>query len=523
MYQPNLKVNVLCSDVGAYQKLNMRTLKDIISIHIQCFQEEGKKKFIFCLRDFDEQYENLEDLDATIRESMAEIWVQIPKPKSKTKLRSIDVYSIEVFPFRSFRTHPKTFNKDCVKLRNKLENFQGDYINNLPLDGFVEYLRSSWDIIKNNKDLNIPDQKKIVSNVRCKEEANVILDGAYERIDTLKNEIGTKKASFLAKEMHLLFNKSHKEYEENTVYYEKETKIENKNRMTRDFNIRAKEFLSLSFENEENIGISQIEIMVSKVKRQKEMGLEVLEMFHEKKQDLYILLNKHKKSMTIEGITSDELCKNKKLRILEKLKVSLGNLYVKITDNLMNKELVRIRKIQSEFSEFFSKDNFLNIISETQEAYYSLEKQLIKIQETDPILFSEINETFFDNIKTKLFGRMKDRLQGLNMISIIVRDFKNKFWRDKNKIKRNWKRVEIKSINKLYKQNRNYIFNQIQFLDEDMYINGELLVFGTQYLTIKGDVETEIENIYQKALDQHNAGNALQNVPKVFSFLFCII
>lgn len=40
-------------------------------------------------------------------------------------------------------------------------------IKNIPLDTFYDYAKNIWEAIENNKEINIPDQKSIVSYYKC--------------------------------------------------------------------------------------------------------------------------------------------------------------------------------------------------------------------------------------------------------------------------------------------------------------------------------------------------------------------
>jgi hypothetical protein len=69
----------------------------------------------------------------------------------------------------------KEFNEETAKLHNRLvsaehENylFSGfDESKNLPIDAMPQYLSNIWDTIANNKDLNLPNEKILVSTLRC--------------------------------------------------------------------------------------------------------------------------------------------------------------------------------------------------------------------------------------------------------------------------------------------------------------------------------------------------------------------
>jgi hypothetical protein len=467
------------------------------------------------LRDFDEEHESLGDLESTIRESMAEIWAQIKKPDRSMK--SKDVYSIEVFPFRSFRTNYKGFLEDCSRMRIKLEGYRKLSINNLPLDGFVHYLSSSWEIIQSNKDLNIPDQKRIVANVRCKEEAHDVYNEGKSKINEIQNSIGRKSINTLVSSIRDILSKSHEEYDKNTIYYDDKAKKEHKEELKKKFGDDMKSFLKLSFDRREDNLKSEVEMMINSMNQKKNIGIEAFSDFHKKKLDLYNQLEKYKGAFNFEGADPNEICKEKKEKILQMLKVGLGNLFVKIVDNLIRDKMREIKKAEDDLFEVFSRETFEKIVQETETAYVSLEKGLHEVHQEDPMLFSEMNEIFFESLKRKIFGRMKEKLENLNLTTMVIRAFKKRFVKDKNNIPRKWKKIELDSINTLYRQERKSLINQIKFLNDDIMINGERIEFRISYVDLREAIEGELETIYNQAVDKHHAGNALKNIPKVKS------
>jgi hypothetical protein len=447
---------------------------------------------------------------------MAEIWAQIKKPE--TGMKSKDVYSIEVFPFRSFRTNKPGFMEDCKKMIGKLDSYRNLSKNNLPLDGFVHYLRSSWKIIQSNKDLNIPDQKRIVANVRCREEAQTIHKEGRTEISKVQQLIGRKSINTLVSSLKNILAKSHDEYDMNTTFYDDKAKEEHKNELKKSFGNDMKEFLKLSYQDKELKLKSEIEIMVNTMNRRKEYGIEIFNEFHQKKIDMYLQLDKYKSALTFEDINAAEECKEKKEKILQQLKVALGNMYVKIVDALIRKKMKEIKKAEDEFYEIFSAESFNKILDETQNSYEQLEMGLKEVKQEDPMLFSEINDSFFENLRSKVFGRIKEKLQGMNLTKIVLRAFKKRFLKDKNNIPRKWKKIETNDINTLYRQERTSVFKQMEFLGEDMFIDGQRIEFQSSFIDLKEEVETEIEAIYNSTMEKHLAGNALKNIPKVFYF-----
>lgn len=71
----------------------------------------------------------------------------------------------------------KDFDEQTGQLRDKLTNlndpaflFQGfDYEKNVLMYDVPHYLGNIWEVIANNKDLNLPNEKILISNMRCQQ------------------------------------------------------------------------------------------------------------------------------------------------------------------------------------------------------------------------------------------------------------------------------------------------------------------------------------------------------------------
>lgn len=499
--------------MGAYQKLNLKTLQDIVSVQLRCFRQEGTKKFVFCLRDFDEAHESLGDLESTIRESMAEIWAQIKKPEPGMK--SKDVYSIEVVPFRSFRIDPKGFREDCARMRRRLEAYRALAANNLPLDGFVEFLKSSWEVIQSNKDLNIPDQKRIVANVRCKEEAHSVFAVSSSKIAEIRSRVSRASINGLVLSVKQILASSFEDYDRNTTFYDEAAKKEHKEELRGKFSEEVRAFVKASFDAKAAQLQAQAEVAVKSLGQRPELGVETFNDFHQQKLALYLRLDEHRAALRFEAAEVDSICREKKARLLQTLKVGLGNLYVKILDALLVTRLAPVRACEDAFHEHFGRETFEAILREAHEAFEGLEKGLLEVREEDPALFSEMNADFFASLRTKVFGRVRERLEGTALVSVAVRAFKRRFAKDAQGVPRKWRRLQAESINALYRQERAALLEQLKFLNTDLRLDGVSLRFRSSYAELRDAVESELEALYNAAMDKHFAGNALQGVPKV--------
>lgn len=58
-----------------------------------------------------------------------------------------------------------------IRFNEKSENtiFAKNATKNLPLDGLQVFIDKTWDVIRNQKELNLPDQREMVANFRCNE------------------------------------------------------------------------------------------------------------------------------------------------------------------------------------------------------------------------------------------------------------------------------------------------------------------------------------------------------------------
>lgn len=497
--------------------MNLKTLKDIISIHIRNFKSEGVKKFIFCLRDFDEEHESFEDLDSTIRDSIDEIWSDIPKPKTLERIKRKDVFSIEVFPIRSYRTNYDGFKKDCKKLYKRVETFAGIGGNNLPLNGFKTYLDEAWKSIKNNKDLNIPNQKKIVSNVRCKEEANNVLTSSSVHIMELEKQIGRKSINVLADKIKDILNKSSLDYDESTMYYDNEVKKENKLNMKKSFDNKIKNFQKKSFETLENKEKSKIELMINEINFKKDYSVSILDKFTEIKLRIKNDLLSYKKSLLINDNEPEEEYKDIIKKLDQVLVGELNKIYPKIFNYHKQEQFKILREYENKIYEEFTEQSLNDYIEEIDKSYITIKNELLNKKSENPNLFSGLDETFFADQKNDFYSSVRYNLAKLDLTKILLKIFKNKFWYNNRGLPRNWKQIEKNDIDALLSNIKRPLLTQIQFLKHDILIGEERVEFDFHFSTLVSNLESEIELLYKNALKEHIGDDPLKGIPKVIS------
>jgi len=71
------------------------------------------------------------------------------------------------------------FHEKTKLLKGRFENLDGSgdsvYLprqgedDNIPIDGLSVFIDQTWEVIRNQKELNLPDQREMVANYRCNE------------------------------------------------------------------------------------------------------------------------------------------------------------------------------------------------------------------------------------------------------------------------------------------------------------------------------------------------------------------
>lgn len=76
-------------------------------------------------------------------------------------------------PHKNFQE--KEFNEKALEMAEtfSLDNQKGVFTDKdpsrVPIDGLSVYVQQTWQSIKDQKEINIPDQKAMVANYRCNE------------------------------------------------------------------------------------------------------------------------------------------------------------------------------------------------------------------------------------------------------------------------------------------------------------------------------------------------------------------
>ena len=191
-----LMVNMWTSEIGRYKAASVGLLKTIFEVNLKLFTEQGRKRILFLLRDFNATANNLPALKKQIGTTMAEIWASIAKPPSHSMLNVLDCFEFEFFTFAPRDFKPDEFRQDVGYLQSRFtQPEQPGYLfeglqTDIPADGLDTYYREIWTLIKSEKDLNIPSQKEMLANLRCNEIKQEVFQVFKDNLRDLRVKAG---------------------------------------------------------------------------------------------------------------------------------------------------------------------------------------------------------------------------------------------------------------------------------------------------------------------------------------------
>lgn len=193
-----LIVNVWTKSFGTFEGTQYSILTKIMDMSVKLFKHESTKMILFCLRDFNEEIDSLQEIEKQLNIEIAKIWDGIKKPENLGKHSCDKFFKVELHSLRKFKpgTPNTNFLEDIAALRRRLvdkndpkyimKNFDSKY--NLPLNDLPTLSKNIWDVIIHEKEFNLPNEKQQVSSFRCKSVMEEVLARTEEALKGLRNE-----------------------------------------------------------------------------------------------------------------------------------------------------------------------------------------------------------------------------------------------------------------------------------------------------------------------------------------------
>ncbi|XP_076937885.1 protein ROOT HAIR DEFECTIVE 3-like isoform X2 [Bidens hawaiensis] len=168
-------INMWCHDIGREQAANKPLLKTVFQVMLRLFSPR-KTTLMFVIRD--KTRTPLENLEPVLREDIQKIWDSVPKPEAHKQTPLSEFFNVEVVALSSYEEKEEQFKEQVASLRQRFfhsiapNGLAGDRRGVVPASGFSFSAQQIWEVIKENKDLDLPAHKVMVATVRCEEIAN---------------------------------------------------------------------------------------------------------------------------------------------------------------------------------------------------------------------------------------------------------------------------------------------------------------------------------------------------------------
>jgi len=168
-------INMWYTDLGRYTASQYGLLKTILQVNLELFgrsrQGQDKTVLVFIIRDYSPSLTPMDKLEALLNNDVLQIWSQIEKPPDLENSRASDFFDLKFVGLSSFMLNKEAFMEDTMKLRTSLRTdwLKKENSKKIPIDGQATYMKSIWNAIINNSDLDIPSQKVMLSTFRCEE------------------------------------------------------------------------------------------------------------------------------------------------------------------------------------------------------------------------------------------------------------------------------------------------------------------------------------------------------------------
>ena len=174
-------VNMWQNDIGRYNASSIPLLKTVFEVNLQLFSSESKCHLLFVIRDSttDEKI-----IEGQVKRDLELIWSQLQLPSNLAGRPFEDFFIFHFFALPHFRLKKPEFDVAVGKLTDEFINPNDDcYLFKeptgkiIPGDGLYKYICGVWDAISQNKELNLPSQRRTLSNFRCEEFVKKALIG----------------------------------------------------------------------------------------------------------------------------------------------------------------------------------------------------------------------------------------------------------------------------------------------------------------------------------------------------------
>jgi len=260
-------INLWTHDVGRFSGSNLKLLETIFEINFRLFHDKPKdekekasdsqrKGLLIILRDYNTK-NNLEVIKETILNDIQKIWKEIIKPEKYREMSYDQFFNIQFETMAHYDYERPLFDSQCKELYKKLVNqnlpssffnYMKDYTNAekvpVPFEALDFYIKNIWKTVRSCKDIDLPSQKIIVTDYRCRQISNELVKNQVNpQLEFINEKLNQNIYKELKPKCEELYNKTLETFDAQTSYYDQTVVLNNRKELEGQLKDRVQKFL----------------------------------------------------------------------------------------------------------------------------------------------------------------------------------------------------------------------------------------------------------------------------------------
>lgn len=225
-----LLVNMWAKDVGREFGSGKPLLKTIFQINLKLFRPSpGARRTVLLFVFRDRTRTPLEKLRETWEGDLQRMWDSIAKPAEYELSGIEEFFDMQYAALSNYEERPEDFQAESTLLRRNFSDEAQDgegYLrpsdDKLPGDALALSMEKVWEVIRDNKDLNLPAHRVMVANIRCQEIAREIFESlrASSEWMNLESEAQEDLVPEFGIRLEQLLQSTFKSYDDEARYFD---------------------------------------------------------------------------------------------------------------------------------------------------------------------------------------------------------------------------------------------------------------------------------------------------------------
>jgi hypothetical protein len=525
-----LFVNIWLNDIGRFGASNYEIIRTIFELNMQLFDLESPKKMVFVVRDWFPR-ENEERIKTMLVDDMRRLWTSIKKTEGQSHIDFDQVFQFEFVHLRSLKYEEEEFDRDVAAFKDRLVNpsnpqnmWQGENFKNIPIDSFFLYMAQTWDTIEQNKDLNIPNQKIMISNYRCTEIKEESVVDFRQRLAQLQQQAETKPDFDISNEIKELMNTSLEYFDTHTQSYDDKVAHNVKGNLVAT--LEGDALTAFKPQNEKWIrtNLESLERLLKRSSSQSTTDVSrILKGIVDEKAAL-----RHRYRTYIGKYSIDPV---KVIEFLNYFDIELNGIVSKFLSSSTQtfcKKMIRgyITDIDERISLTymnFTRDSWDQFNSYMENTLHNFTDEVENLKRN----YSDVKTIFTDEVvqefKEDLVATIKSLLKNKQtfIFEYLMENFKAKFETGANGQPRMWRHLSDNEITELFKKAKAEFVPTLKLFDKPVLLtfDNEIVMSIDEALRMKKRFEVETNNVLEEVFNKKYNRNAFQKIPKWMWFV----